>query len=100
MDDWKFDQPPNCVAITLKAIVFEGQPILHVVHDQEDHGWQFLGLEDAVEEDLAVVAMSEIVEIDPTVQEIAHIKPGCRAWRKDQQSEWAIVEASGLACRS
>ena len=93
MAEWKFDKAPDCVAITLKSIVFHGKPILHVVHDREDHGWQFLGLEDADEEDVAAVAMSEVVEIDPSVQEVAHIKPGCRAWRKDRGSEWVVVEA-------
>jgi len=93
MENWKFDQPPNCAAITLRSIVFEGKPILHVVHDEEDHGWQFLSLGDADEEDVAVVAMSEIVELDPSVQDVAHIKPGYRAWRQNQDSEWVIVEA-------
>ena len=92
MEEWEFDQPPNCAAITLKSIVNEGKPILHVVHDAEDHGWQFLGLEDASEEDVAVVAMSDIVEIDPSVLEIAHIEPGCRAWRKNSGAKWIVVE--------
>jgi hypothetical protein len=92
MENWKFDQLPNCAAITLRSILFEGAPILHVVHDLEDHGWQFLGLDDADEKDIALVAMREIVELDPTVQEIAHIKPGCRAWRHSHESEWVIVE--------
>jgi hypothetical protein len=26
--------------------LFDGAPILHVTHDLDDHGWQFLGLED------------------------------------------------------
>lgn len=35
---WPFDQPPDCAVITLRSIVFEGEPILHVVHDEADHG--------------------------------------------------------------
>ena len=92
MEHWEFDQPPNCAAITLKSIVLDGKPILHIVHDEEDHGWQFLGLEDANEEDVAVVSMSEIVEIDPTVKKVAHIKPGWRAWRQTRESAWIIEE--------
>ena len=46
MDDWPFDQRPDCAVISLREIVFESAPILHVTHDSDDHGWQFLGLED------------------------------------------------------
>jgi len=42
MDDWPFDQLPNCAVITLRRIVFGSAPILHVTHDRDDHGWQFL----------------------------------------------------------
>lgn len=92
MNNWKFDQPPNCAAITLRSIVFEGRPILHVVHDLEDHGWQFLGLEDVTEANIAVIAMSEIVELDPSIEEIAHIEPGYQAWRQSVESKWIVEE--------
>ena len=59
--DWPFDQPPNTASITLRSIVFAGAPILHVTHDEDDHGWQFLGMEDARENDACVVALQEIV---------------------------------------
>jgi hypothetical protein len=82
IDDWPFDQPRNCAVISLRQIVFGNAPILHVVHDEDDHGWQFLNLDDACEEGASVVSLEDIVKLDPTVLAVAHIPPGWRAWRK------------------
>jgi hypothetical protein len=86
--EWPFDQPPDCAVITLRPIVFDGAPILHVTHDREDHGWQFLSLEGAREEDACVVSLAEIVRLDPTVMQVADIPPGWRAWRHSASSPW------------
>lgn len=86
--DWPFDQPPNCAAITLRPILFDGAPILHVTHDEDDHGWQFLGWEDADVAQGAVACLSTIVELDPSVLEVADLPPGWRAWRQSKSSPW------------
>jgi hypothetical protein len=87
-DDWPFDQPRNCAVITLRPIVFEGAPILHVTHDEDDHGWQFLGWEDADVAQGAVVCLSHIVELDPSVLEVADLPPGWHAWRRSKTEPW------------
>jgi hypothetical protein len=86
---WPFDQPRNCAAITLRSIVFGGAPILHVTHDEDDHGWQFLGWDDAREEDACVVSMQEVVERDPSVLEVADLPPGWQAYRTSDASPWS-----------
>ena len=86
--EWPFDQPRNCAAITLRPIVFEGAPILHVTHDEDDHAWQFLGREDADVSQAAVVSLAEVVELDPTVLDLANLPPGWHAWRKSKSSPW------------
>ncbi len=90
MNNWPFDQPENCAAVTNKNIINDGAPILHVCHDEEDHGWQFIGLEDAKEENIALVCMAEIVKLDPTVKEVAHIPPGWHAWRENSEENWVV----------
>ena len=85
-DDWPFDQPRSCAVITLRPIVFEGAPILHVTHDADDHGWQFLGWEDADVAHAAVVSLSEIVKLDPSVLAVADLPPGWHAWRQSKDS--------------
>jgi hypothetical protein len=90
--DWPFDQPRNCAVLTLRSIVFGGAPILHVFHDADDHGWQFLGREDADEADAAVVALAEIVERDPSVLDVADLPPGWHAWRASRDAPWQRSE--------
>ena len=86
--DWPFDQPRNAASITLRSIVFASAPILHVTHDEDDHGWQFLGIEDAPENDACVVGLQEIVATDPSVLELADLPPGWHAWRSSRASPW------------
>src|SRR5215213_2671315 len=98
---WPFDQSPDCAVITLRSIVFGGRPILHVTHDEDDHGWQFLGAGDAEESDAAVVGLGEIVKLDPSVLEVADIAPGLHAWRRSRSSRWQRARrAADGACSS
>jgi len=87
-DAWPWDQPPNCGVFTEKSILFEGAPILYVSHDLEDHGWQFLGWDDAEVENAALVSLAEISKVDPSVLEVAHIPPGWHAWRRSREEPW------------
>jgi hypothetical protein len=86
--DWPFDQPRNCAVITLRSIVFDGKPILHVTHDLDNHGWQFLGIEDADMDDAAVVSLAEIVQRDLSVLQVADLPPGWHAWRPNPAAPW------------
>ena len=81
-DDIKSPQPP------FRQIVFEAAPILHVTHDSDNHGWQFLGLEDARVEDASVVCLSEILLRDPTIRDIADLPSGWHAWRRYVGAQW------------
>lgn len=94
MNEWVFDQPPNCAVITLRQIVCGGEPVLHVTHDADDHGWQFLGLADAQLEDGVVVSLSEILEIDPSLSDLADLPPGWHAWRRAVGESWKRQENS------
>ena len=87
-DTWPFDQPRNCESICLRSIVHGGEPILFVSHDIDDHGWQFLGLEDADEADACLIALEEVVALDRSMLELADLPPGWCAWRADRASPW------------
>jgi len=90
IEEWPFDQPKNCIAFSTKAVVFEGAPILYVYHDEDDHGWQFIGLESGTDENIALICMEHIVSMDPSVKEVAHIAPGYYAWRETPETAWNI----------
>lgn len=92
--DWPFDQPRNCAVFCIRSIVFDGAPILHVCHDEDDHSWQFLGLEDADVREAAVVLLNEVVKLDPSVLEVADMPPGWHAWRRLRSSPWQRAKRS------
>lgn len=86
--DWPFDQPPNCGVITIRQVVSGEEPILDVYHDLDDHGWQFIGASGANTDDGMIVSLQAIVELDPTVLEVADMEPGWVARRDSADAPW------------
>ena len=86
---WPFDQPPNVAVITVKQIVHRQIPILRVTHDADDHGWQFLN--PAVEpraKNASIVSLEQIVNLDPSVVEIADLPIGWSDSRRAVGEKW------------
>ena len=92
---WPFVEPENLAVITTKQIVSGDHPILHVVHNNDDEGWQFLGPVTPREDDAAVVALRTIVRVDETVGMLADLPPGWRAWRRSPDEPWRRAEIAG-----
>jgi hypothetical protein len=85
--DWPFDQPPNAVAITLRAVL-DGAPILLVSHDADDDGWQFLDGSAVDIDNAALISMAEAVALDASIREVADLLPGWTAWRSAPGEPW------------
>lgn len=84
---WKFDQAPNVACITCQSVI-DGHPILFVTHYEDDHSWCFF---DGAATDIAtalVVAMSEVVEKHPRIDEIADLPSGWMAERRALDQPW------------
>ena len=88
MTPWPFDQRQNVAAITTKQVLEGGLPILTVVHYSDDHSWAFLCGTTDDEQAGRVIAMSEALEMDPTLRDIADLQPGWIAWRQAVGSPW------------
>jgi hypothetical protein len=99
MTDWPFDQPRNYATFSLRQIVFGDAPILYVTHDEDDDGWQFLNGEAALISDAAIVALSEIVERDPSVLCLADLPPDWYAWRNSIEDSWQRAPKSKTTAR-
>ena len=91
---WNFDQAPNGACITCQSVI-DGHAVLMATHYEDDHSWAFI---DGATTDMAttlMVAMSEVVERHPDLDEIARLPPGWSAtrvavgkpWMK-QQDDW------------
>jgi len=87
-DAWSFADPENLAVITLKSILHAGSPILHVVHDAEDGGWQFLGWDEAREDDATIVALRTVARLDPSIPELSDLPLGWHAWRRGRDDRW------------
>jgi len=86
--DWPFDDPENLAVITLDRIMDGSHPILHVTHDADDGGWQFLDGGDVAEENALVVALRSVAELDSTIRELADLPVGWYAVREAVGSPW------------
>lgn len=67
----------------------EGKAVIQFVsHDEDDHGWQFLDNDTIEPEQAALVCLSHVLEIDPTVVEVADLEPGWIATRLKIGDPW------------
>lgn len=85
---WPFDQPRNAAAITTRQVLGGMEPVLLVSHDAEDSDWQFIGRTDGETTNGRVVSMEEIVQLDPTLLEVADLPPGWLATRNGIGERW------------
>ena len=84
---WVFDEPRNLGVFTITRVLHENHPILLVCHD-DDGDWQFLcGATDAPEQ-CKLIYLKDIVELDPSVNEVADLPLDWRAWRENVDAEW------------
>ncbi|RUL87222.1 hypothetical protein [Tautonia sociabilis] len=89
---WPFADPPETEVIVLDRILSGDSPARLVTHDQEDGAWQFLDGEQVFEEDAAVVLLGEVVQVDPSLLELADLPPGWFAWRPEPGAPWRRAE--------
>tara|TARA_R110002049_G_scaffold256352_2_gene431804 strand:- start:351 stop:680 length:330 start_codon:yes stop_codon:yes gene_type:complete len=87
-DPWPFDQPPDCAVVTTTQIMRKGEPIVHVSHDEEDHGWQFHWAGEKKMAEMLLVSLKTVIFHDPTIVEVADLPPGWRASRSAVGGPW------------
>lgn len=86
--DWPFDQPRNCATFVTRHVIEGVEPILFVSHDADDHGWSFVGVTNVNLSDARLVALSRILDLDPSISEIADLPPGWDASRDAIGRPW------------
>ena len=85
---WPWDQEENCATITTRQVMSGGYPILSVTHYEDDHSWAFTCGTTNDEGDALVVLMKNVVDLDPTLEEIADLEPGWSAYREKVGAPW------------
>lgn len=89
--EYKFLDDKNTMAITTKRIVSGQGEILLVSHDEDDGMWEFLDGEDVCEENARVVSMSEMVQIDESINKLYDLPLGWVAYRENKTTEWIRI---------
>ncbi len=89
---WPFADPPNARAATCWRIIRGEEWIHYVSHEGAGGGWQFRPHGLAPESEKAVVALGEIVALDPSVRVLADLPVGWCAWRDRKGAPWVRAE--------
>jgi hypothetical protein len=91
-DNWPFADLDNLAVITLKRVIQGNSPVLLVTHDADDGGWQFLDGAEAAVEDAALVSLREMVQLDPSLFELADLPVGWSARRSSPGDPWERID--------
>ncbi|MGY3089099.1 hypothetical protein ACVWYF_002139 [Hymenobacter sp. UYAg731] len=90
--DFKFFEHRNVAAFVARQILKEGQPILRVVHDNDDGAWQFWSEDDVTDEDIMVVCLEEVVKHDQSINKLFNLPTGQMATREFVGAKWTREE--------
>lgn len=88
--NFKFREDRNVAVFTTRQVL-EGLPILRVIHEDEGD-WQFLCDTTYEVADLKVVALEELVNRDPTLNDLFQLNYGWQAWRVIEAADWQEEE--------
>jgi len=93
---WPFDIGPDTAVVTTTYITRAGAPVLEVTHEHDDEEgaiWQFHCRNGDYEESvIQLVRLDEILEIDPTLYEVAKLPLGFSANRDVRSGTWKIAK--------
>ena len=92
---WPFADEPRVAVFTTSHVVHAGKPIVYVSHDADDGTWQFHSDDPVSTADMMILALEEILEIDPTIGSLANLPEGYCASRLDRSSAWRIRKKPG-----
>ncbi len=85
---WPFADPPNAASITVRQIIQGGEPILLIVHDNDDGGWQFLTGGSFDTADAMLVSLQSIIRHDPSIADLVDLPLGWAASRAAVGQPW------------
>jgi hypothetical protein len=91
-----FKEPSSTPVFTTKFILNDKQDITTVYHYAEDGVWQFDSNDqyNRYEEVVKIVGLGEIINLDPSILEIADLPLGFFAKRNSKKDSWVINKIS------
>lgn len=90
--DNMFNEDLNTAVLTTRFVFTDKKPILSVFHHDEDGMWEFCGEDQLlIESDYRVVSLQEMIELDPTIQDVSNLPLGRSAKRECGKSTWIMI---------
>lgn len=89
---FRFLEDKNTMVITTKDIIEKKKEIVLVSHDEDDGMWEFLDGADVAEENAAIISLTELVNIDASVNEVSDLPLGWIAYRENKEAHWIKSE--------
>ena len=87
-NNWPFEAAKNTAVFTSRFVLENDHPILHVTHDADDGAWQFHSGDVVKQSDARIIALSEALDIDPSLRDLADLPEGWKATREDRRVSW------------
>jgi hypothetical protein len=81
--------PPNLGVFVHSSIIRDNKPIRFVAHDT-DGDWSFTDGGVVLTSNISLVALQQILAIDPSLQALSSLPSGYYAERRDRESAWTI----------
>jgi hypothetical protein len=88
LSKWPFHDPENVATFTVRQVTEKQLPILRVIHDADDGGWQFLTGAPIDMADAMLVSLRLVFGIDPTIGELFDLPVGWEAERSGIGEPW------------
>ena len=85
--DWPFSDPTNALAISTRQVVWEGHPVMRVVHNL-DGNWQVLCSTTTDLKEALVVCLGCAFQRHPSIGAVADLPRGWTAWRDSPAGPW------------
>lgn len=93
---YKFQDPENTACIVCDHVFNNDRPILHVTHDADDGGWQFMcGMDDHDESNAKIISLKQATEIDSSINDLYEMPLGVSAERETIKDKWKPYKLSG-----
>ena len=86
LGSWKWPDPTHTMAFVRSAVAKNAEPVVDVYHDKEDGAWQFHGK--TMEGERSLICLRHVVDHDASLNEIADLPLGWRAWRESIDAPW------------
>jgi hypothetical protein len=90
LGEWPFEDERRVAVFTTAHVVRAGKPILYVSRDADDGAWQFHSGDLVSTKDMMMLALEEILEMDPSIASLANLPLGHCATRRNPRSAWRI----------